>query len=229
MTVVSRAAALLILSALFVALAGGKPSMAQTAQATARYLKLADHLDRPADGYCLDVPGAGGRFRLDKPLTVHNCKPGRAPDGVVVHRDDGTLWFPAFDLCVTAMGTNRGALPGSAPHAETLRRDRCLRRRPVAQAVRLPARRQAVARWLRSLPRRRRALLGDLQRIASLADALSRHLRDRTHRALAMGPDRAAPLNRIAAPARRPFPGCRDASIDLQASICPTFFYLPTI
>ena len=114
MTVVSRAAALLILSALFVALAGGKPSMTQTAQATARYLKLADHLDRPVDGYCLDVPGAGGRFRLDKPLTVHNCKSGRAPDGVVVHRDDGTLWFPAFDLCVTAMGTNRGALPGSA-------------------------------------------------------------------------------------------------------------------
>ena len=78
------------------------------------YLRLLDRLDRPNDGYCLDVIGSGGSFRLDMPLNVHNCKPGTAPDGTVHLRDDGTLFFPAFDRCVTAMGVNDRALDGTA-------------------------------------------------------------------------------------------------------------------
>ncbi|MEM8957718.1 MAG: hypothetical protein AAGC86_07880 [Pseudomonadota bacterium] len=78
------------------------------------YLRLIDRLDRPADGYCLDVLGAGGTYRTDLPVNAHNCKPGTAPDGVVMLGADGTLRFPAFDACLTAFGVNRGALPGSA-------------------------------------------------------------------------------------------------------------------
>ena len=84
------------------------------AHETPSYLRLVDPLDRPNDGYCLDVIGAGGSFRPDMPLVVHNCKPGRAPDGMVAYRKDGSFFFPAFDACVTAMGVNRKALPGSA-------------------------------------------------------------------------------------------------------------------
>lgn len=87
------------------------PSLAHEMPA---YLRLVDPLDRPSDGYCLDVVGAGGSFRPDMPLVTHNCKPGRAPDGMVAYREDGSLFFPAFGACVTAMGVNRKALPGSA-------------------------------------------------------------------------------------------------------------------
>lgn len=87
------------------------PSLAHD---TPGYLRLADSLDRPDDGYCLDVVGAGGSFRPDMPLVSHNCKPGRAPDGMLAYREDGSLFFPAFNACVTAMGVNRKALPGSA-------------------------------------------------------------------------------------------------------------------
>ncbi|MDJ1008687.1 MAG: hypothetical protein QNJ13_12795 [Paracoccaceae bacterium] len=78
------------------------------------YLQLQDRLDRPRDGYCLDVLGAGGNFRPDLPVNVHNCKPGNAPDGRVILRADGTLYMPAFNACVTAMGVNRTILPGAA-------------------------------------------------------------------------------------------------------------------
>lgn len=89
-------------------------SLAASAHETPAYLRLVNPLDRPADGYCLDVVGAGGSFRTDMPLVSHNCKPGRAPDGMVAYRSDGSLFFPAFDACVTAMGVNQKALPGSA-------------------------------------------------------------------------------------------------------------------
>lgn len=78
------------------------------------YLRLIDRLDRPDDGYCLDVLGANGTYRIDMPLTAHNCKPGQAPDGLISLRADGTLYFPAFDQCVTVMGVNRTALDGTA-------------------------------------------------------------------------------------------------------------------
>lgn len=81
---------------------------------TPSYMRLTEKLDRPEDGYCLDVLGAGGSFRPDMPLISHNCKPGRAPDGMVTLRKDGSLYFPAFDACVTVMGVNRKALAGSA-------------------------------------------------------------------------------------------------------------------
>lgn len=78
------------------------------------HLRLVDRLDRPQDGYCFDVIGSGGAFRPDLPLVAHNCKPARAPDGVLVHQPNGALRFPAFDACVTAMGVGRSLLPGAA-------------------------------------------------------------------------------------------------------------------
>ncbi|MEM9012468.1 MAG: RICIN domain-containing protein [Pseudomonadota bacterium] len=87
----------------------GSPAAAQAPS----YLMLVDRLDRPEDGYCVDVLGAGRTFRTDLPLNVHNCKPGAAPDGLVTHRTDGTLYMAAFDLCLTAYGVNRVSLPGA--------------------------------------------------------------------------------------------------------------------
>lgn len=55
------------------------------------YLRLEARLDRPEDGYCLDVAGEGRWVDLSVPLAAHNCKlperyptsswrsPGRAP------------------------------------------------------------------------------------------------------------------------------------------------------
>lgn len=80
----------------------------------AKYLKLVDTLDRPNDGYCFDVQGVVGHFRADKPLVAHNCKRGAAPDGLVQHIENGMLYFPAFNQCVTAMGTADTVLPGTS-------------------------------------------------------------------------------------------------------------------
>jgi hypothetical protein len=79
-----------------------------------QYLKLTNNLDRPNDGYCFDVQGVVGHFRADKPLVAHNCKRGMAPDGLIEHKKNGLLFFPAFGLCVTAMGTANTVLPGTA-------------------------------------------------------------------------------------------------------------------
>ncbi len=79
-----------------------------------KYLQLTDKLDRPQDGYCFDVQGVVGHFRVDKPLVAHNCKPGAAPDGLVQHTFDNKLFFPAFGQCVTAMGTGDTVLPGTS-------------------------------------------------------------------------------------------------------------------
>jgi hypothetical protein len=80
-----------------------------------QYLQLQDKLDRPVDGYCLDVVGSGDHVRFDMPLTAHNCKgPQVFFDEVVQFRADGTLYFPAYDLCVTVMGNNATALPKNA-------------------------------------------------------------------------------------------------------------------
>lgn len=79
------------------------------------YLQLKDKLDRPADGYCLDVVGNGRYIRLDMPLTAHNCKgPQIYADEVVQYRSDETLYFPKYDACVTVMGLNDKALAGNA-------------------------------------------------------------------------------------------------------------------
>ncbi len=78
------------------------------------HLRLADDLDRPQDGYCLDVVGSGRHIRFDMPLIAHNCKPGLYADEAVVLQDDGTLYFPAYGGCVTVMGLNDHALPGAS-------------------------------------------------------------------------------------------------------------------
>lgn len=81
---------------------------------TLGHLHLKDRLDRPIDGYCLDILGVGRNLRTDVPIFAHNCKPGLTPDSAVVLRDDGKIAFPAVDLCVTASGVNSRALPGVA-------------------------------------------------------------------------------------------------------------------
>lgn len=76
-------------------------------------LRLADPLDFPGEGYCVDVLGVGPTARADLPLVVHNCLPERGSvDRVVVVRD-GRLEMPAFAACVTAFGVVK-PLPGAA-------------------------------------------------------------------------------------------------------------------
>ncbi|MCQ4347022.1 RICIN domain-containing protein [Pseudomonas stutzeri] len=78
------------------------------------HLKLIDPLDRPADGYCLDIVGSGQYIRFDMPLTAHNCKPGLYHDEAVVLEANGYIRFPAYNRCLTAAGLNGRALPGAA-------------------------------------------------------------------------------------------------------------------
>ncbi len=84
------------------------------AAAAEQHLRLIDRLDRPRDGYCIDIPGTPGNLRTDIPLFAHNCKVGLPPDAAVVFTPEGHIRFPAPDKCVTIAGVNRGALPGAA-------------------------------------------------------------------------------------------------------------------
>ena len=77
------------------------------------HVRLADRLDRPADGYCLDILGTGTSLLLDVPLFAHNCKNGPTPDSAVTFSDNGQLVFPAASVCVTAFGLNNTVLPGT--------------------------------------------------------------------------------------------------------------------
>lgn len=84
-----------------------------TAQETG-YLQLIDRLDRPMDGYCLDILGwSPATYRTDLPVNAHNCKPGVAPDGLVELSARGAIRFVAFDLCLTAHGVGGRSLPGA--------------------------------------------------------------------------------------------------------------------
>ena len=78
------------------------------------HLRLKDRLDRPVDGYCLDILGVGQALRLQEPIFAHNCKPGLTSDSAVTLRDDGKIAFPAVNLCLTVAGVNGRALPGAA-------------------------------------------------------------------------------------------------------------------
>ena len=90
-------------------------SQALSQSVSQQYLQLKYRLDRPNDGYCLDVVGSGKYIRLDMPLTAHNCKgPQIYDDEVVKYRSDKTLYFPSYDGCVTVMGLNDKALAGNA-------------------------------------------------------------------------------------------------------------------
>ena len=80
----------------------------------AGYLQLADRLDRPDDGYCLDLPGSGDWVDFSVPLNAHNCKrPGFYADEAVTFASPGPIRFPAYEGCVTAVGLNGGSLPGA--------------------------------------------------------------------------------------------------------------------
>ena len=124
------------------------PAQAQTApERQPGHLRLIDKLDRPEDGYCLDILGSGDDIRADLPMTVHNCKPGLYADEAVRLEPDGRLYFPAYRLCATVAGLNGRALAGAAlvwvdaPHASVEAR---LRRMVGAQlderAARTPGR-----------------------------------------------------------------------------------------
>ena len=80
----------------------------------AGHLKLKDKLDRPQDGYCLDIVGSGQYLRFDMPMTAHNCKPGLYADEAVVMEANGIIRFPAYNECATVSGLNSRALPGTA-------------------------------------------------------------------------------------------------------------------
>lgn len=82
---------------------------------TAVHMRLQDDLDRPQDGWCLDVVGSGRHIRFDMPLIAHNIKPGLYADEAVEFTDEGQIRFPAYPgYCVTVMGLNEFALPGAA-------------------------------------------------------------------------------------------------------------------
>jgi len=80
----------------------------------AKHLRLIAALDRPHDGYCIDVVGTPGNLRTDLPLFAHNCKRTLTSDSAVVFDAQGFIRFRALDLCITAAGINGRALPGAA-------------------------------------------------------------------------------------------------------------------
>lgn len=102
------------------------------AAATPGHLKLVAPLDRPKDGYCLDIVGSGPYVRFDMPITAHNCKPGLYADEAVVLEPSGYIRFPAYNKCATAAGLNGRALPG----ASLIPRD-CGEQSPFLDAQRL--------------------------------------------------------------------------------------------
>ncbi len=78
------------------------------------HLRLLDRLDRPKDGYCVDILGTPRNMRVDLPLFAHNCKPFLTRDSAVVFTSDGLIKFPAVDRCITVAGVNSAALPGAS-------------------------------------------------------------------------------------------------------------------
>ena len=96
------------------------------------HLRLLDRLDRPEDGYCIDILGAPGNLRVELPLFAHNCKTTLTADSSVIFTSDGLIKFPAVDLCVTVAGVNSNALPG----ASTLLR-KCSESQPFFETFRL--------------------------------------------------------------------------------------------
>lgn len=76
------------------------------------YLQLVDRLDRPDDGYCIDIAGSGDWVDLTVPLAAHNCKgPAIYPDqAVTFDKNTGRIRFPAYNVCVTALGRARRSL-----------------------------------------------------------------------------------------------------------------------
>jgi len=101
-----------------VALTVGVNLFTTTTTATASddifHVRLQDRLDRPSDGYCLDILGTNRTLRTDLPLFAHNCKSGPTPDSAVRYNAHQQLVFPAVNVCVTAFGVNNTVLPGTS-------------------------------------------------------------------------------------------------------------------
>lgn len=76
-------------------------------------MKLSDDLDRPGEGYCIDVLGVGPSARIDLPLVVHNCLPQLPRVDRHAVFENGRILFPAFNACVTVFGVV-SPLPGAA-------------------------------------------------------------------------------------------------------------------
>jgi hypothetical protein len=89
-------------------------SVSSASSSSQVHLRLLDRLDRPEDGYCVDILGTPGNMRVDVPLFAHNCKPSLTSDSAVVFTSDGLIKFPAVDRCLTVAGVNSRALPGAS-------------------------------------------------------------------------------------------------------------------
>ncbi|WP_027254081.1 RICIN domain-containing protein [Photobacterium halotolerans] len=77
-------------------------------------IQLIDPLDRPKDGFCLDVIGYSPYERLDLPLIAHNCKNGLYRDQAMSLLKSGEIFLPAYKKCLTAIAPHTQALPGAA-------------------------------------------------------------------------------------------------------------------
>ena len=86
----------------------------ETASGTVGNIKLKSNLDRPSDGFCIDVIGFSPYERLDLPLIAHNCKSGLYNDQAMSVLNNGQIYLPAYDKCVTAIAPHTRALPGSS-------------------------------------------------------------------------------------------------------------------
>ena len=110
-------AGLLIVVSILILLGLEIPNINNTSLASSilpHHLRLLDRLDRPEDGYCVDILGAPGNLRTDVPLFAHNCKLSLTVDSAVVFTDDGLIKFPAVNRCLTVAGVNSSALPGAS-------------------------------------------------------------------------------------------------------------------
>ncbi len=104
----------LMIASLFILISCTSIAQERPGTEGAGHLRLGDNLDRPKDGYCLDIIGSGKHLRFDLPLIAHNCKPGLYADEAVKMEPNGFILFPAFDKCATVVGLNSRALPGAA-------------------------------------------------------------------------------------------------------------------
>ena len=104
-----------LLTALLIIVSMGTAGSVSSASPSSQvHLRLLDRLDRPEDGYCVDILGTPGNLRIDVPLFAHNCKPSLTSDSSVVFTSDGFIKFPAVDRCLTVAGVNSVALPGAS-------------------------------------------------------------------------------------------------------------------
>ena len=78
------------------------------------HLRLINHLDRPEDGYCLDILGTPNNMRINLPLFAHNCKPTLTPDSAVIFNSIGQIKFLSVNRCITVAGVNSNAVPGAS-------------------------------------------------------------------------------------------------------------------